>query len=77
MAARRCIAFRHDSDLGCAPAHKLFERITVNRLHDGSSVPAGDKRSHNWPPARGFSHYEIRVDEVALPKGVHIDHWIR
>jgi CRISPR-associated protein Csd2 len=66
MAARRAIAFRHDSDLGNAQAHKLFERVTVHRKHDGASVPVGDKRSHNWPPARAFSDYDIRVDEAAL-----------
>jgi len=76
MAARRAIAFRHDSDLGNAPVHKLFERITVHRRHDGTSVPVGDKRSHNWPPARAFSDYEIRVDEAGLPPGIKIEHWI-
>lgn len=76
MAARRCIAFRHDSDLGNAPAHKLFERIAVQRVHNGSTIPIGDQRSDNWPPARAFSDYEIRVDEVALPAGVSIEHWV-
>ncbi|MGL4397903.1 MAG: type I-C CRISPR-associated protein Cas7/Csd2 [Hyphomicrobium sp.] len=76
MAARRCIAFRHDSDLGNAPAHKLFERITVQRCHNGSTVPVGDQRSDNWPPARAFSDYEIRVDEAALPAGVSIEQWV-
>jgi CRISPR-associated protein Csd2 len=76
MAARRAIAFRHDSDLGNAPVHKLFERITVHRRHDGTSVPVGDKRSHNWPPARAFSDYEVRVDEAGLPPGIEIEHWI-
>ena len=63
MAARRLIAFKHDSALGNAPAHKLFDRVTVHRVHDGVSVPVGDKRSHNWPPARAFSDYEITLDE--------------
>lgn len=77
MAARRCIAFRHDSDLGNAPAHKLFERVTVHRVNDGSSVPVGDKRADNWPPARAFSHYDIRIDETDLPQGVSIEHWVQ
>jgi CRISPR-associated protein Csd2 len=76
MAARRCIAFRHDSDLGNAPAHKLFERVAAHRVHNGSAVPVGDPRSHNWPPARTFSDYEIRVDAAALPPGVSIEHWV-
>ena len=76
MAARRAIAFRHDSDLGNAPAYKLFERVTVHRVHDGSTVPVGDKRSDNWPPARSFANYEIRVDKADMPAGVIVEEWI-
>jgi CRISPR-associated protein Csd2 len=76
MAARRCIAFRHDSPLGNEHAHKLFERVTVHRVHDGSSVPVGDKRSDNWPPARAFAHYDIRLDDSNLTQGVHVEEWI-
>ena len=77
MAARRCIAFKHDSDLGNAQAHKLFERISVHRVHDGSSAPVGDKRSDNWPPARAFSHYDIRLDATNLPANIEIEEWIK
>jgi len=76
MAARRLIAFRHESDLGDAPAHKLFERVTAHRVFDGSTVPVGDKRSHNWPPARAFTDYDIQVAEAGLPSGVSIEHKI-
>jgi CRISPR-associated protein Csd2 len=76
MAARRCIAFRHDSDLGNAPAHKLFDRIGVNRVHAGSCYPAGDPRTDNWPPARTFSDYEITLDTAGLPSGVRVEEWI-
>lgn len=72
MAARRLIAFRHDSALGNAQAHKLFDRIAVERLHRGEAIPAGDPRSHDWPPARAFSDYRITVDEADLPSGVTI-----
>lgn len=77
MAARRCIAFKHDSDLGNAPAHKLFERISVHRVHDGSSAPIGDQRTGNWPPARSFSNYEIRLDAADMPSNVKIEEWIK
>jgi CRISPR-associated protein Csd2 len=73
MAAQRLIAFKHDSALGNAPAHKLFDRITVQRTHDGTSVAVGDKRSHNWPPARAFTDYAIRIDVADLPSGITID----
>lgn len=76
MVARRCIAFRHDSDLGNAPAHKLFDRISVRRVHDGADAPVGDKRTDNWPPARSFSQYDIRLDESGLPDKVKVEEWI-
>lgn len=69
-AARRLILFRHDSDLGNAQAHRLYERVTVARVHGGDPVPAGDARSHNWPPARAFADYRIEVDDTDLPQGV-------
>lgn len=76
MAARRCIAFRHDSDLGNAPAHKLFERISVYRVHDGATASVGDTRTDNWPPARSFSHYDIRLDANGMPPNVEVEEWI-
>ena len=76
MAARRLIAFRHDSALGNAPAHRLFERVTVNRVVDGEAVALNDadarRRLHNAPPARAFSDYRIDVDDSDLPNGVSI-----
>ena len=72
MAARRLIAFRHDSALGNAQAHRLFERISVSRVRGGDAVPVGDARSHNWPPARAFSDYRIDVDAKDLPDGVTV-----
>jgi CRISPR-associated protein Csd2 len=77
MAAHRCIAFKHDSELGNAPAHKLFDRITVNRVYAGSSAPIGDPRTDNWPPPRAFSDYEITLDTAGLPPGVHVEEWIQ
>lgn len=73
MTARRLIAFKHESALGNAPAHKLLERISVQRVHDGVAVPVGDKRSHNWPPARAFTDYAITLDGADLPTGISVD----
>ena len=72
MAARRLVVFRHDSDLGNAQAHRLFERVTVSRVRDGEALSVGDARTHNWPPARAFSDYRIEVDADGLPDGVEI-----
>lgn len=57
MATRGLFVFKHESELGNAPAHALFERIQT-RLKDGVTVP------------RNFSDYELTVDEAALPSGV-------
>lgn len=51
MCARKLIVFKHDSKLGNAPAHKLFDTVTVqpcegkpprsfNDYKDGTKVPA-------------------------------------
>ena len=59
MAARRLIVFKHDDDLGNAPAHKLFELVKVE---------AKDPNR----PARSFSDYEITIDESKLSEGVEL-----
>jgi len=72
MATRRLIAFRHDSRLGNAHAHELFERVKVLRCQAGECLPVGDDRTHNWPPARSFSDYRIEIDRKNLPEGITI-----
>jgi CRISPR-associated protein Csd2 len=49
----------------------------VHRVFNGSNVPVGDTRSDNWPPARSFADYDIRVDEREMPQGVTIEQWIQ
>ena len=70
MSARRLIAFRHHSELGNAQAHRLFERVQVSRVRGEEAVPVGDKRTHNWPPARTFQDYRVDVNDTDLPDGV-------
>ena len=57
MAVRRLIIFRHESELGEAPAWKLFELVKAQRC-EGVTTP------------RDFSDYEVTVDEANLPEGV-------
>lgn len=57
MSTRGLYVFKHDSDLGNAPAHALFERITP-KLKDGVSVP------------RAFWDYDVAVNEANMPSGV-------
>lgn len=59
MAVRELIIFKHDSELGCAPAWKLFESVKVARTHPESAAPA-----------RSYQEYQVDVDQSALPEGV-------
>jgi conserved hypothetical protein len=61
MTARKLIVFKHDSVLGNLPAHKLFERVTVDRVQGESGSPAAV-----------FSDYRINVNREAL-QGVTIE----
>lgn len=63
MTVRRVIEFRHETALGNAPSHKLFELVKVKRL-------CGDM------PARGFEDYEVSIDEEHLPEGVEIKEYV-
>ncbi len=72
MSARRLTLFKHDSALGNAPAHRLFERVKVLRSFDGEEFVPGDRRAHNLPPARAFSDYIVHVDDGELPAGVEL-----
>jgi CRISPR-associated protein Csd2 len=58
MATRKLIVFKHDSQLGNVPAHKLFELVSINRVQNS------DK------PARDFSDYEVKFDSAKVPAGV-------
>jgi CRISPR-associated protein Csd2 len=60
MTARGLVVFKHESDLGNAPAYKLLERVKVRRA-DGDGPP------------RGFGDYAVSVDDADLPAGISID----
>ncbi len=59
MASRRLIVFKHDSDLGNAPSHLLFERVTVER-RAGVTAP------------RSFADYVVTVNKAGLTAGVEL-----
>ena len=59
MAVRELIVFRHDTELGCAPAYKLFDLVQVQRTEESQGMPA-----------RSFRDYAVSVDEEKLPAGV-------
>lgn len=58
MSVRELIIFRHDSELGNAPAYKLFDLVNVQRK-EGVVTP------------RAYSDYDVTVDLSNLPAGVH------
>jgi len=57
MAVRELIVFKHDSELGNAPSHKLFELVKVTRKPDAI-------------PPRSFGDYDVTVDKAGTPAGV-------
>ena len=57
MTTRGLYVFKHDSELGNAPAHALFERIQP-KLKGGVSVP------------RSFGDYDVAIQDADLPAGV-------
>ncbi len=60
MAARSLIVFKHESKMGNAPSHKLFDMVTAKPKVDGEVI-------------RDFSQYEIAVPtQAAMPQGVTV-----
>jgi len=59
MAARKLVIFKHDSVMGNAPAHKLFDLVKVTRIDDSA-------------PARSFADYRIDIETQAVPEGVTV-----
>jgi CRISPR-associated protein Csd2 len=59
MTTRGLYVFKHDSELGNAPAHTLFERIRP-KLKTEVAIP------------RSFADYEVTVNESNLPQGVQL-----
>jgi CRISPR-associated protein Csd2 len=60
MATRGLFVWEHDNALGSAPAHRLFETVTVHRAATSSG------------PARSFADFRVDVDEASLPSGVKL-----
>lgn len=59
MAVRELILFKHDSELGNAPAWKLFNAVRILR-REGVQV------------ARAYSDYAVSIDASAIPDNVEI-----
>jgi CRISPR-associated protein Csd2 len=59
MASRKLIIFEHETPLGNAPAHKLFDLVTVQRKDEQK-------------PPRAFGDYTISLKYDAKPNGITI-----
>lgn len=57
MAVRKLVVFKHENELGNAPAFQLFDRVRAARKDD--SVPA-----------RCYEDYEVNIDDSNLPDGI-------
>ena len=57
MAVRKLVVFKHESELGNAPAYQLFDRVKI-------------RRNNVEIPARSYGDYEINIDKDDMPAGV-------
>jgi len=62
MSARKLIVFRHASELGNAPANKLFDLVKIHKNCDG--VP------------RSFDNYSVIIDKDNVPSNVTVEELI-
>lgn len=58
MSACALYVFKHDNELGNAPARKLFETIDIKKVSEG--------------PARCYQDYSVTVNEKAIPESVSL-----
>ena len=59
MSTRKLIVFKHKSALGNAPAHKLFDLVTITKNDDA--------------PPRSYSQYNINIDNDNCPSDIQIE----
>lgn len=59
MATQKLIVFKHDSALGNAPSHKLFDVVKIAKK-DGVTVP------------RKFADYDVTIERSSMPAGVEV-----
>lgn len=62
MSAQKLIVFRHASELGNAPANKLFDRVKVEKKCDGAP--------------RSFADYNVTINVEGLPENITVEELI-
>ena len=63
MNPRALLVFKHDTALGAAPSHKLFDLVSITKKAEVEV-------------ARSFADYDLTIDESAIPNGVTLIHRI-
>lgn len=63
MSARKLIIFEHSSELGNAPANRLFDLVNIRRKNE-DVVP------------RSFDDYAVTINKEAIPEGVSMTEMI-
>lgn len=64
MTARKLIVFEHESAMGNAPAHVLFDTVEVQPAADDQAAP------------RSFSDYRVTLNRDAIPAGVSVREYL-
>ncbi|MCD8556482.1 MAG: type I-C CRISPR-associated protein Cas7/Csd2 [Bacteroides graminisolvens] len=59
MCARKLIIFKHNTELGNAPAYKLFDLVSINAKNQVNAI-------------RSFEDYEISIKKDSLPESVEL-----
>ncbi|KAF1049016.1 type I-C CRISPR-associated protein Cas7/Csd2 [Xylophilus sp.] len=62
MASRKLIVFEHESAMGNAPAHVLFDAVKVVRTQAEGEASA----------PRRFADYRVEIDRESIPAGVSV-----
>ena len=62
MSAQKLIVFKHATELGNAPANKLFDLVKVEKACNGTP--------------RSFNDYEVTIDRNGIPENITIEELI-
>lgn len=62
MSAQKLIVFHHDSELGNAPANKLFDLVHIEKTTDAAP--------------RSFKDYKVTIEKEHVPAGVTVEELI-
>ncbi|UVS80616.1 type I-C CRISPR-associated protein Cas7/Csd2 [Actinokineospora sp. UTMC 2448] len=69
LCPRGLYVFTHRDAFGSAPAHRLIDRVRVERATSRPSEATTENGGTDLP-ARAFTDYKVTVDDTSLPDGV-------